>query len=204
MSLIISVSFITTVAVLQCVIWSIHMCSCLRGFEPRNRDQWDSGNWPGWCERMTPLKADRANNSGSGAEVSVGEDGFFVQRGVKFPDFARLVNAVGSDCESNCLRNSSCTAYANAIGIGCMMWYGELVDIQRFENLGNVMNTRLADSDLGKVKIPSYLFALIDEFVNLDLQRKSVLFFMQFSCETALTGHPLFMLKLMSSMIYSS
>ncbi|XP_027361433.1 G-type lectin S-receptor-like serine/threonine-protein kinase B120 [Abrus precatorius] len=121
------------------------VCSCIRGFEPKHRDEWDKGNSSGGCERITPLKAQR--NATSGTEVSVGEDGFFDRRSMKLPDFARVIST--DDCESDCLKNASCTAYANVLGIGCMVWYGELVDIQHFENGGNTLHIRLADSELG-------------------------------------------------------
>jgi hypothetical protein len=124
------------------------LCKCIKGFEPKDVKSWNSGNWSKGCKRMTPLKGERSGNS------SAGEDGFLVQRSLKLPDFARLVSAVDSkDCEGNCLKNSSCTAYVNAIGIGCMVWHGELVDVQRLENQGNTLNIRLADSDLGKEMI---------------------------------------------------
>ncbi|KAJ1379173.1 S-locus glycoprotein domain [Sesbania bispinosa] len=121
------------------------ICSCIRGFEPKHSDQWHKGNFSGGCQRMTPLKAER--NASSGTEVNVGEDGFLVRRCMKLPDFARVVGT--EDCEGNCLKNASCTAYANVLGIGCMAWYGELVDIQHFERGGNTLYIRLADSDLG-------------------------------------------------------
>jgi hypothetical protein len=80
------------------------------------------------------------------------------------------VSAVDSkDCEDNCVKNSSCTAYANAIGIGCMVWFGDLVDFQRLENSGNTLNIRLADSDLGKEKSHHlFLFPFII-FVSCDI-----------------------------------
>ncbi|KAJ1434825.1 S-locus glycoprotein domain [Sesbania bispinosa] len=121
------------------------ICSCIRGFEPKHSDQWHKGNFSGGCQRMTPLKAER--NASSGTEVIVEEDGFLVRRCMKLPDFARVVST--EDCKNNCLKNASCTAYANVLGIGCMAWYGELVDIQQFERGGNTLYIRLADSDLG-------------------------------------------------------
>ncbi|KAK8698253.1 hypothetical protein V6N13_114378 [Hibiscus sabdariffa] len=30
-------------------------CSCLRGFEPNNIDEWNSGNWTDGCTRIKPL-----------------------------------------------------------------------------------------------------------------------------------------------------
>ncbi|CAK8530427.1 unnamed protein product [Lathyrus sativus] len=109
-------------------------CSCLRGFELK-----DKGDLSGGCRRMTALKADMRNGS-------FGEDGFLVLRCMKLPDFANVVDT--RDCEGNCLKNDSCTAYAEVIGIGCMAWYGELVDVQKFEHVGNTLRIRLARSDL--------------------------------------------------------
>ncbi|KAH1049874.1 hypothetical protein AAZX31_08G059000 [Glycine max] len=131
-------------------------CSCMEGFEPMHWEEWNNRNWTRGCGRRTPLKAEAersANNSSSGAdrEVSVGEDGFLEQRCTKFPDFARLENFVGdADCQRYCLQNTSCTAYSYTIGIGCMIWYGELVDVQHSQNnLGSLLHIRLADADLG-------------------------------------------------------
>ena len=147
-------------------------CSCIRGFEPKHKDQWDNGNWSGGCERVTPLKAETSASS----EVNVGEDGFLERNCMRLPDFAHLVNLVGTeDCESSCLKNSSCTAYANVTGIGCMVWDGELLDLQHFENVGETLWIRLAASDLGKVK-STLIVVSIDQFFNFGLNL-SVLFF---------------------------
>ncbi|KAK7252217.1 hypothetical protein RIF29_36016 [Crotalaria pallida] len=125
---------------------NIPFCSCIKGFKPKDEENWKSGNWSLGCKRVTPLKAEVGNGS-----ASVGEDGFLEQRCAKLPDFARLVSGVFDieSCEANCLKNSSCTAYAYVLGIGCMAWYVELVDVQRFESLGYVLNIRLAESELG-------------------------------------------------------
>ncbi|RZB42862.1 actin [Glycine soja] len=56
----------------------------------------------------------------------------------------RAVNSSSSGAE-----NSSCTAYSYTIEIGCMIWYGELVNVQHTKNnLGSLLNIRLADADL--------------------------------------------------------
>ncbi|KAE9613501.1 hypothetical protein Lal_00015953 [Lupinus albus] len=122
-------------------------CGCMKGFEPRDKDNWKREIWSGGCKRRTPLKAEIVNGSDS-----VGEDGFLVQRCMKFPDFAQLVSDPvvydSKGCESICLQNITCTAYAYVLGMGCMVWYEELVDVQNQENLGNKMNIRLAHSEL--------------------------------------------------------
>ena len=41
-----------------------------------------------------------------------------------------------NECEAECLKNCSCTAYANSDinngGSGCLMWFGDLIDIREF------------------------------------------------------------------------
>ncbi|KAF7842139.1 G-type lectin S-receptor-like serine/threonine-protein kinase B120 [Senna tora] len=129
-------------------------CACVKGFEPKEWDNWSKGVWSDGCKRMTPLEAERNNNSNSSSEVSVEEDGFWELKWRKLPDFAHLVNPEnGDDCESNCLEERNCTAYANVNGIGCLIWLGELIDIQHFENGGNTLYIRLAHTELGKVKM---------------------------------------------------
>ena len=123
-------------------------CSCLEGFHPRHVDQWNKGNWSGGCVRRTQLQCDRstsANGTGEG-------DGFLKVEGVKLPDFADRVNLDNKECEKQCLQNCSCMAYAHVTGIGCMMWGGDLVDIQHFAEGGRTtLHLRLAGSELGKM-----------------------------------------------------
>jgi hypothetical protein len=38
------------------------ICSCLRGFEPKNKKEWNRGNWTSGCVRRTPLQCERVNN----------------------------------------------------------------------------------------------------------------------------------------------
>ncbi|XP_027191297.1 G-type lectin S-receptor-like serine/threonine-protein kinase B120 isoform X2 [Cicer arietinum] len=144
-----------------CDVSHSQVCRCIQGFEPTDMNSWKNGNWSKGCKRMTPLKAETGSNSS-------GEDGFLVQRDLKLPDFAHLVNAVDTnECENNCLKNSSCTAYANAIGIGCMIWFGELADVQSLENYGNALNIRLADSDLGDGKKKTKIWIILAVGVGL-------------------------------------
>lgn len=133
------------------------VCSCLQGFELKEKE-----NLFGGCKRITKLKAER--NASSGDEMSDGEDGFLVRRCMKLPDFAHVVGT--EDCRSNCLKNDSCTAYAEVLGIGCMVWYGEVLDVQEFDNVGNTLHIRLAHSDLGKVKCP-FILVFMDKFFQL-------------------------------------
>ncbi|CAN0852462.1 Protein HEAT INTOLERANT 4 [Linum grandiflorum] len=42
----------------------------------------------------------------------------------------------GSECSRQCANNCSCTAYSYVDGIGCLLWWGEIVDLQRLEFAG--------------------------------------------------------------------
>ncbi|CAJ2648784.1 unnamed protein product [Trifolium pratense] len=117
------------------------ICNCLQGFEQKDKKHWSSG-----CERITALKGDQRNGNDTRAN-NVGEDSFFDSRSMKLPDFASVVDT--EDCKGSCLGNASCTAYAQVIGIGCMIWYRDLVDIQHFKRGGSTLHIRLAHSDLG-------------------------------------------------------
>ncbi|KAM1033363.1 hypothetical protein TB2_036355 [Malus domestica] len=137
------------------------ICSCMHGFQPRDSDQWMKGNWSEGCLRKTLLQCQR--NSTNGTAASDEKDGFVGIRGAKLPDFADLVNAgPGEGCEEKCLVNCSCTAYAFVEGIGCMMWTGDLIDVEQFTLGGNTLQIRVAHSDLGnKKKLSTVVIAVI-------------------------------------------
>ncbi|KAG6603736.1 G-type lectin S-receptor-like serine/threonine-protein kinase B120, partial [Cucurbita argyrosperma subsp. sororia] len=116
-------------------------CSCPQGFTPKNIDRWDG------CERRTPLLQQRMNSSQNGTIEDSEEDGFVAVPFVKLPDFISGVFVVDS-CRDRCLNSSSCVAYSDAPGIGCVTWDGPLIDIQKFDGVGNTLNIRLAHSDL--------------------------------------------------------
>ncbi|XP_047164832.1 G-type lectin S-receptor-like serine/threonine-protein kinase At1g11300 [Vigna umbellata] len=118
------------------------ICSCLKGFEPMNKKEWNRQNWSSGCVRSTPLRCERVNQN-----VSAKEDGFSQLQMVKVPDFPEG-SPVDTECRSQCLENCSCVAYSYDIGIGCMSWTGNLVDIQQFSEGGLELYVRVADSDL--------------------------------------------------------
>ncbi|KAM2366549.1 hypothetical protein ACFX1X_005222 [Malus domestica] len=140
---------------------SSSICSCMRGFQPRNLDQWTGGNWSEGCSRKTPLQCQ--GNSTNGAVASDEKDGFVAIRCAKLPDFADLVVTVpGESCEEKCLENCACTAYAIVQGIGCMMWTEDLIDVEKFTKGGNTLHIRVAHSDLGsKNKLSTAVIAVI-------------------------------------------
>ncbi|KAE8680178.1 S-locus lectin protein kinase family protein [Hibiscus syriacus] len=105
-------------------------CQCLTGFRPKWPERWNSADYFGGCIHSKPL------NCQSG-------DDFIRIRRVKTPDATkswvnRTMNLM--ECRAKCLRNCSCTAYTNLYvtrgGSGCVMWFGDLIDIKQFQSDG--------------------------------------------------------------------
>ncbi|XP_021726196.1 G-type lectin S-receptor-like serine/threonine-protein kinase At1g11330 [Chenopodium quinoa] len=120
---------------------SLPICSCLRGFQPRNDQEWSAGNWSSGCVRRTPLQC---------ANIGGEDDGFSRLRNVKVPDDAEWLESYDEeDCRRKCLRNCSCLAYAYTLGFGCMIWNGSLIDVQNFAPVGPDIFIRLAHSEIG-------------------------------------------------------
>ncbi|XP_071689664.1 G-type lectin S-receptor-like serine/threonine-protein kinase B120 [Rutidosis leptorrhynchoides] len=125
-----------------------NICSCMEGFDPRYINGSNSGNWSGGCVRRSNLECD-SNGTTS--------DGFVKLTGVKLPDFA---DGLAGDCENGCLRNCSCNAYANVTGVGCLIWGGNLVDVEQFEQGGETLFIRVSRYDLGGRKKSSKIVVI--------------------------------------------
>ncbi|CAI0467895.1 unnamed protein product [Linum tenue] len=145
-------------------------CNCMEGFRPRNLSEWNSENFTGGCQRNTPLQCQSNSSSQTGGE----EDGFRSIRCTKLPDFADVHEGVSPDsCRERCLDDCECKAYSMINGIGCMIWSGGLVDVQHFgTGGGNVLNLRLAGSELGtddgrKLSIPVIVGIVVASVVGL-------------------------------------
>ncbi|KAK9937526.1 hypothetical protein M0R45_014307 [Rubus argutus] len=124
-----------------CNIDSSSVCDCLKGFVPKSPKDWDVVDWSHGCVRKTPL-----NCSG---------DLFRKYSGVKLPGteqswFDRSMNL--KECEMVCLKNCSCTAYANLDistgGSGCLLWFGNLIDMRNLHVNGQDIYIRMAASEL--------------------------------------------------------
>ncbi|XP_059437185.1 G-type lectin S-receptor-like serine/threonine-protein kinase At1g11330 [Corylus avellana] len=128
------------------------ICSCLRGFEPKNTEEWNRGNWTSGCVRRTPLQCERVNNGSDGGK----KDGFLKLTMMKVPDLADWSSAREENCRNQCLENCSCIAYAFDAGTGCMPWTRSLIDLQKFSSGGVDLYVRVAYSELDtkeKVKV---------------------------------------------------
>ncbi|KAJ4887316.1 putative G-type lectin S-receptor-like serine/threonine-protein kinase [Raphanus sativus] len=115
-------------------------CSCIDGFEPVSRNLWDDGDFSGGCKRRVLLNCSQ----------TLREDEFVELSGMKLPDFGSVVTLGNSEtCKDVCVRDCLCNAYAFVRGIGCMIWTRDLIDMERFEDGGQSINVRLAESEIG-------------------------------------------------------
>ncbi|XP_027353100.1 G-type lectin S-receptor-like serine/threonine-protein kinase At1g11300 isoform X2 [Abrus precatorius] len=129
----------------NCDSKSSPICSCLKGFEPRNKWEWNRQNWTSGCVRRTPLQCERVKDQNTSVDRK--EDGFWKLQMVKVPDFAEGSTVTQDICRSQCLENCSCVAYSHDAAIGCMSWTGNLLDIQHFYDGGVDLYVRLAHTE---------------------------------------------------------
>ncbi|GJY95034.1 G-type lectin S-receptor-like serine/threonine-protein kinase B120 [Tanacetum coccineum] len=118
---------------------SIPVCNCLNGFQPKSHNAWNVGNWTGGCVRNNTLSCDNG-------------DGFVKYEGIKLPDHAVTMRSQSiSECELECFKNCSCTAYAyenvtDEVTIVCLNWFRELVDLQTYVFNGRHIYVRVHSS----------------------------------------------------------
>ncbi|KAK9155987.1 hypothetical protein Sjap_003467 [Stephania japonica] len=126
-----------------CYAGKTPVCECLAGFVPKNWQEWGRMDWRGGCVRRTELE-------------NGGRDGFLAIQKLKMPDvldYWTSSNMSLDGCRKECLRNGSCVAYAisdiSEGGKGCIMWFGDLMDIRLFDNDGlQQLYLKLASSDI--------------------------------------------------------
>ncbi|CAN6545548.1 unnamed protein product [Malus baccata var. baccata] len=123
-----------------CNIQKSPVCSCLKGFTPKFPKEWDMVDWSHGCVRKTSL-----NCTG---------DVFHKYSGVKLPSTEQSWHNKSmnlKECEMVCMKNCSCTAYTNLDirdgGTGCLLWYGELIDIRYFAENGQDIYIRMAAAE---------------------------------------------------------
>ncbi|XP_028194656.1 G-type lectin S-receptor-like serine/threonine-protein kinase At4g27290 isoform X2 [Glycine soja] len=119
-------------------------CECLRGYVPKSPDQW---NMPIFQSGCVPGNKSDCKNSYS--------DGFLKYARMKLPDtssswFSKTMNL--DECQKSCLKNCSCTAYANLDirngGSGCLLWFNNIVDMRCFSKSGQDVYIRVPASEL--------------------------------------------------------
>ncbi|GMP54301.1 hypothetical protein CsSME_00019515 [Camellia sinensis var. sinensis] len=119
-------------------------CNCLTGFNPKSLNNWNLSDYSGGCVRRTELLC------GNSTAANQEKDRFWEIYNTRLPEFPQPV-AVGSaaECESSCLNNCPCTAYAYDSN-GCSIWIGELMNLQ--DGSGNTLYLRHAASTFPKPK----------------------------------------------------
>ncbi|XP_011003374.1 PREDICTED: G-type lectin S-receptor-like serine/threonine-protein kinase At1g11410 isoform X1 [Populus euphratica] len=121
------------------------ICKCLPGFEPKSPQEWYLRDGSGGCVRKPNVSTCRSG------------EGFVKVARVKVPDTSMARANTSSrlkECEQECLRNCSCTAYASADerGLGCLRWYGDLVDTRTFSDVGQEIYIRVDRAELVSAK----------------------------------------------------
>ncbi|KAF8030791.1 hypothetical protein BT93_D0087 [Corymbia citriodora subsp. variegata] len=128
-----------------CNAYKSPICSCLRGFEPKNFEEWGRRNWSSGCIRKSSLQC---NGTTNGSSTAGKKDGFLKLEMMKVPNYGIVFSTLEDDCPGNCSINCSCIAYAYVSGVGCMFWRGDLIDLQKFSVGGTTLYVRLAHSEL--------------------------------------------------------
>ncbi|KAF7850025.1 hypothetical protein BT93_L0015 [Corymbia citriodora subsp. variegata] len=113
-------------------------CNCLPGFAPKSPNDWSMRDSSGGCIRKNQESVCRNG------------EGFVKVADVKVPDTSVASfdeNKTLRECEGECTRNCSCTAYADADftrgGRGCLMWYGNLTDTREIRGGGRDLYVRV-------------------------------------------------------------
>ncbi|KAK9056995.1 hypothetical protein SSX86_024361 [Deinandra increscens subsp. villosa] len=129
-----------------CNIDKSPVCECLKGFEPTSLNQWKNTDWSQGCRHAIPL------------DCNPGE-GFKKYSNLKLPDTQESwynLSMTLVECEKMCKRNCSCTAYANSntsgTGSGCLLWFGDLIDIRTINENGDTLYIRLSASELDSIE----------------------------------------------------
>ncbi|KAH6778380.1 hypothetical protein C2S51_009692 [Perilla frutescens var. frutescens] len=145
----------------SCNVAGSPSCGCLdTRFVARDPEGWVRADWSNGCVR-------RSNLSCEG-------DVFLKYSGIKLPDARDSWHdstMTMDECEVECLRNCSCTAYSQLDvrnKSGCLIWYGELVDMRVMSDDGQVIYIRMAaseadvaESDEGKKKRVALVASLV-------------------------------------------
>ncbi|KAJ0046087.1 hypothetical protein Pint_04372 [Pistacia integerrima] len=125
----------------RCETNSSRVCSCLEGFVPKSPEGWSLSNWTEGCVRRgSPLDCKNGNE-------------FKVYAGFKLPDTSNSwfnTSMSLEECKEMCLRNCSCTAYANSDiskKSGCLLWFGDLMDMRLRTDVQQDLFIRMVNSE---------------------------------------------------------
>ncbi|GMN21162.1 hypothetical protein TIFTF001_043248 [Ficus carica] len=130
----------------NCNISESPACQCLRGFKPKYPEKWNIEGYSDGCVRDNTQSCEHKN-----------KDVFVKFSGLKLPDsslswLAGQLNL--EECEAICLNNCTCMAYANSDvrgnGSGCVVWFGDLMDIRILHNDRQNLFIRVSNSESGR------------------------------------------------------
>ncbi|WRX28816.1 Protein kinase domain - like 10 [Theobroma cacao] len=144
----------------MCSSDSLLSCKCLPGFEPKSPRDWILRDGSEGCVRKRILECGKG-------------EGFLKLEHVKIPDTSTAQVSIGlglKECEKECLTNCSCTAYAvadiNQLGIGCVVWYGDLKDIREYPDGGNDIYIHVDSVELGEFLLTVFIDDLLEKWTN--------------------------------------
>ncbi|KAK9084998.1 hypothetical protein Sjap_025409 [Stephania japonica] len=123
------------------------ICSCLPGFQFNSSIEGYLLEGTQRCVRKRELLCGKG-------------DGFLKLANIKLPDTsnARVDMSLGiKECEIECRNNCSCNGYSSAYfdGSGCLVWFGDLVDIKSFPTGGQDLFVRVDAIELDRTRSKS-------------------------------------------------
>ncbi|KAG6692437.1 G-type lectin S-receptor-like serine/threonine-protein kinase At1g11330 isoform X1 [Carya illinoinensis] len=148
------------------------ICSCLEGFEPKNIEEWNRGDWTSGCVRRTPLQCLKVSTGGKEDK----KDGFLKVTMMKTPSLANWSSVFEDECRYRCLEDCSCMAYAYESGIGCMSWTRDLIDSQKFSSGGVDLYVRVAYSELGHKNEQGKVIVIVTVVIGIVFMAMCTLF----------------------------
>ncbi|KAL5548137.1 hypothetical protein UlMin_003368 [Ulmus minor] len=142
-----------------CIATANPSCQCLKGFKPKSQEKWSLMDFSEGCVHRTPLSCKDKDR-----------DGFIKHSGMKLPDSThtwvnKSVNL--KECKAKCLSNCSCMAVSNSDitgkGSGCIMWFGDLIDIRLLPITGQDLYIRMSAAEIEKsvVKVRAVVVAAV-------------------------------------------
>ncbi|CAA2957579.1 G-type lectin S-receptor-like serine threonine-kinase At4g27290 isoform X1 [Olea europaea subsp. europaea] len=118
-------------------------CGCLNRFLPKDPEAWKKTDWSNGCVRRNPLNCQT--------------DVYLKYSGIKLPDTRyswHNETLTLKECKIECLNNCTCTAYTyldiSRGGSGCLIWFGDLIDIKELSADGQDIYIRMSSSESGR------------------------------------------------------
>nr|GMD36893.1 G-type lectin S-receptor-like serine/threonine-protein kinase At4g27290 isoform X1 [Ipomoea batatas] len=128
---------------------SSSVCECLPGFTIKSDKDWRLKDFSGGCARNVKLQCP--------TNASAPKDHFDPTTNMKLPRQPQNVTVRSSEqCESFCLRNCSCTAYAYDSNNGCLIWNDEFLILSKDDRNGSTIQIRLAGAEHGAVQVGNH------------------------------------------------